>query len=502
LTFCGLAARADDLRARAIAPFVDADVIAIGRLDLTKVDVDTLAHRLIADQESAAEAAQAVAPWFAALRKAGAREIYLLLALPDVMSPSGSPPPVIVPPSEGADAKAIGELLCGAGPVKGPVAWPTCATIHQAVFAGTNEALERARLANPAERPELTTALAAVGDTAGELLLLPSADARRVLEETLPNVPRELGGGPITSVSRGLAWAAIGLTQDPEPSLRCIVQGKDAASAKALNELGKNTVQLLRQSALTSPGGADIAKLADDLKPEQSEDRITLSIDAQKASAWASALVTPIRASTGRTQCTNNLKQIALAMHNYHDRHKTFPPAYTVDKSGKPLLSWRVLILPYLDQQQALYKEFRLDEPWDSPHNRALIDRMPAVYHCPSGSSKRADAGKTTYVTPRGKSTIFSGPEGNKIQDVNDGTSNTIFVVDASDARAVVWTKPDDWDVEPALDLKGIFGHHPGGTPFGLADGAVHFIKDSVSPVLLQALVTRDGGELIDWKAF
>src|SRR6516164_6161718 len=129
LTFCGLAARADDPRARAIAPFVDADA---------------LARRLIADQESAAEASQAVAPWFAALRKAGAREIYVLVALADVMSPTGSPPPVIVPLSEGAEAKAIGELLCGTGGVKGPVAWPTCATIHQAVFAGSNEALERA----------------------------------------------------------------------------------------------------------------------------------------------------------------------------------------------------------------------------------------------------------------------------------------------------------------------------------------------------------------------
>jgi hypothetical protein len=501
LTFCGLAAWADDPRARAIAPFVDADVVAIGRVDLTKVDVDVLARRLIADQESAAEASQAIAPWIAALRKAGARQIYLLVALHDVMSPANSAAPVIVPLSEGADAKTIGELLCGTGGVKGPVSWPTCATIHQAVFAGSNEALERARQADPAERPELTTALAAVGDTAGELLLVPSADARRVLEETLPNLPRELGGGPITSVSRGLAWAALSLTQDPEPSLRCIVQGKDAASAKALNELGKNTVHLVRQSAQTSPGGADVAKLADDLKPEQNEDRMTLAMDAQKASAWASALVTPIRASTGRAQCTNNLKQIGLAMHNYHDRHKTFPPAYTVDKSGKPLLSWRVLILPYLEQD-ALYKEFHLDEPWDSPHNRALIDRMPAVYHCPSGSGKRADAGKTTYLTPRGKSTIFSGPEANKIQSVEDGTSNTIFVVDASDARAVIWTKPDDWDVEPALDLKGIFGHHPGGTPFSLADGAVHFIKDSVSPKVLHDLVTRDGGELIDWKSF
>ena len=112
-------------------------------------------------------------------------------------------------------------------------------------------------------------------------------------------------------------------------------------------------------------------------------------------------------------QCINNLKQIGLAMHNYHARHKTFPPAYTVDKDGKPLLSWRVLILPYLEQD-ALYKEFHLDEPWDSEHNRALIDRMPTTYLCPGGSSKRADRGKTTYLTRAARRRSFRDPKASR----------------------------------------------------------------------------------------
>ena len=128
-------------------------------------------------------------------------------------------------------------------------------------------------------------------------------------------------------------------------------------------------------------------------------------------------------------------------------------------------MSWRVLILPYIEQD-ALYKEFHLDEPWDSPHNKALIDRIPPTYRCPAGSRKRADLGKTTYLVPRGASTIFPGPEGVKIQKVTDGTSNTIFVVDAGNERAVPWTKPEDWEVDPGIDLKGIFGHHPEGTNF------------------------------------
>ena len=192
---------------------------------------------------------RAVSPWVAALRKAGAKEIYLLVILPDLMSPSTSPPSGrSCRSAEGADAKAIGQLLCGGGAVKGPVAWPTCATVHNAVFAGSNEALERVRQLKPVERPELAAAFAALGDTGAEVVLIPSADTRRVVEEMLPNLPKELGGGPITAVTRGLLWTAVGLNPDPEPHLQFVVQGKDAESAQALNALGKSILQYLRQS--------------------------------------------------------------------------------------------------------------------------------------------------------------------------------------------------------------------------------------------------------------
>ena len=290
----GLAtARADDARSRTIAPFLDNDVFAIGRLDLAKVDVDKLAHRLVADQEQAGEMSQTIAPWFAALRKAGAKEIYVLGVLPELMSPTNSPFPIIVPLGEGADAKAIGQLLCGGGSVKGPVTLPTCATIHNAVFAGSNEALERVRQLKPVERPELAAAFATLGDTGAELLLTPSADTRRVVEEMLPILPKELGGGPITGVTRGLLWTAVGLTPDPEPRLQFVVQAKDAESAQALNALGKSILQYLRQSPQVPRYAPDFAKLADDLKAEVNQDRITVAIDAQKASTWAAALTSP-----------------------------------------------------------------------------------------------------------------------------------------------------------------------------------------------------------------
>jgi prepilin-type processing-associated H-X9-DG protein len=302
-------------------------------------------------------------------------------------------------------------------------------------------------------------------------------------------------------LTKGLRWIAAGLNTEPEPGFQFIVQGNDAASAQALAAIGKSIVQFLRQSPNVPRYAPNFAQVADELKATVNQDRITVSIDAQKATTMAAALLKPMREAAARRQCVNNLKQIGLAMHNYHSTHGSFPPAYTVDKDGKPLLSWRVLILPFLEQE-ALYKEFHLDEPWDSPHNKPLIERMPTSYVCPSESDKRVDRGKTTYLTPRGKATIFPGSEGVKIQKITDGTSNTIFTVDAPSSRAVTWTKPDDWDVEPNADLKQIFGRHPGGTNFGFADGSVHFIKDTIDPKTLQKLVTRDGGEVIGSDEF
>ncbi len=345
----------------------------------------------------------------------------------------------------------------------------------------------------PVVRPELTAALAALGETSAELILTPSADTRRVAEEMVPELPGEIGGGPITVVTRGLRWTALGLASGPEPGLQLVVQAKDAEAAGGLDVVLKKMIQALHQMPQFP---AELARLVDELNPELNQDRITLSIDAQKASKLVAAITAPMRANAARSQSTNNMKQIALAMHNYLSQHGSFPPAYTVDKAGKPLLSWRVLVLPFLEQD-ALYKEFHLDEPWDSDHNRALIDRMPAVYRCPAARTLKADAGKTTYLTPRGTATIFPGSEGVKIQKITDGTSNTIMLVDAADDRAVVWTRPDDWNVDPKLDMKGIFGHFPGGTILGFADGSVRFIKETVELGVFEKLITKDGGEVI-----
>ena len=105
--------------------------------------------------------------------------------------------------------------------------------------------------------------------------------------------------------------------------------------------------------------------------------------------------------------CTQNLKQIGLAMQGYHQNYGCFPPAFVADKQGKPKHSWRVLILPFLGEQE-LYSKYRFDEPWNGPHNMALVLQMPKVYRCPSDYDD--DRSRTSYAMIVGPHAVSNGP--------------------------------------------------------------------------------------------
>lgn len=191
----------------------------------------------------------------------------------------------------------------------------------------------------------------------------------------------------------------------------------------------------------------------------------------------------------------NHLKQIALAFHNHistNDQLK-LPTAASTDKNGKSLLSWRVQLLPHLGQA-ALYKQFHLDEPWDSEHNKTLIERIPPVFVSPT-HRELAKEGKTVYLVPTGKGTVFDGNEGIGLREIRDGM--TILAVEAHRDAAVVWTKPADLVVDfknPSKHLKSAFA---GGFHVAICDGSVRYFKDDLNAEVLAALFTRDGGERI-----
>ncbi len=409
-------------------------------------------------------------------------------------------PAAVVPLVDGADGKSIAAALSG-GVRSNPFRWPATETIRGAVVAGTPAGLARIRNAESKARPELLAAMAAGGDAAIQIAIVPSTTLRRSIEESSAVLPRELGGGPITTVTQGLRWISLTLASEPRPTIRAVVQAKDPDATRALLNLAQDAIDLLANASRNEPALASLAAPIGQIKPLAQGDRITVEADLETTTELVAVPIRRVREAARLSLCATNLKKIALAMHIYNEVHGTFPPAYSKGPDGKPLLSWRVLILPHLEQK-ALYDEFNKDEPWDSEHNKTLISRMPAVYTCPSGSRTLAKAGKTTYLTPRGPATIFRGTEAVKIQDVTDGTSNTIFVVDASDAAAVTWTKPDDWDISAGLKVQSLFGHHPKGTNVGFADGSVRFLKETITTKDLHDLTTRNGGEIIYWDDY
>ena len=214
------------------------------------------------------------------------------------------------------------------------------------------------------------------------------------------------------------------------------------------------------------------------------------------------------RESAKRSQCICSLKGLALAMHNYHDKYRCLPPAYTVDRNGKPLHSWRVLILPYIEQNN-LYEKIRLDEPWDSEYNRQFHSINIGTFQCPSAEGVLCDRhanlrtnGNCYKSVVIGEKTAFSGAKPTSFQDFTDGTSNTILIVER--LLPICWMDPSN-EITMGVALEGINreysgigSFHTGMVNTAFADGSVQTLYENTSREKLEAMLTIAGREDMD----
>jgi len=338
-------------------------------------------------------------------------------------------------------------------------------------------------------------------------------------------LPKEISRAPeAREFAPALSARSVTLTADlkgKELSVGARAKFPDAASAGK----AKDTVQKFRGMALgeidkvmSGKGPPDFAGLMPavkeaqraltDAKVEVTGSDLIVS-GSYKANFDVGAMtveaVKQMRESTVKMTGANNLKQIGLALHNYADVNQGLLPVHAIAAKGqplrnandKPLLSWRVALLPYLEQEN-LYRQFKLDEPWDSPNNKRLIEQMPKIYAPP----KPGKPGYTHLQMVIGPNAL--SPVGTRMPvSFPDGTSNTVAVIEA--AEPVIWTKPDDVMLtgkEMPKDLKKKFGGlYPGGFNVAMWDGSVRFVKDLVSDTTLsRAINPRDGQPLgSDW---
>lgn len=193
-----------------------------------------------------------------------------------------------------------------------------------------------------------------------------------------------------------------------------------------------------------------------------------------------------------RGQCSNNLKQISIAIQNYNSEYGVWPPAYTVDEEGNRLHSWRTLILPYLDHE-VLFESIDLTKPWDDPANAKAYDEVIEAYRCPSVDN---ESSLTTYLAVVGPDCVFSGPDSRALSEITDGPSATLFCVDAPSDHAVHWMSPVDASEDEFLSWGDVSKtHHPGGTNAAFVDGSVRFLPIDVDQDVRRAMFTISGGE-------
>jgi Protein of unknown function (DUF1559) len=317
------------------------------------------------------------------------------------------------------------------------------------------------------------------------LAISPTHFQRKILEEQLPVVPGKIPNFPDGLLTKDIQSIFI-VIDNKLTKTELTIESKDGKSASEVLAFIKNVYQIISES---NKGSKEILLLQKNLVPLQEGKQLKLSIDHKSPAGnvigkLGKNLNNNYFRLSQRRITFNRFKHILLATHNYYDVNKTLPARAILSKDGKPLLSWRVSILPWLEENE-LYMRFHLDEPWDSEHNKKLIPLMPKMYYSPVSSINREF--KTTFQGLAGKKMMMGTAEALTFQKVIDGTSNTIMIVDTNDENAMIWTKPGDF-VPEENPVEGLVGHSPDGFIAGMLDGSVRFISKEVDREIIRNL--------------
>lgn len=525
-------ARADEHAA--IAPYLTDDVAGVAVIELRRVDIPAFVAEAIrfgaiseTEAPNAEQGAAAIQKTYSFLEKFGVRRAYAVLRTSDVAEQGMT---WIVEIDRGGNAAEAAKFLNerrqglnprGTGSPRHPVRdflYPGEFVVigETIVAAGSPKQIERVRelhaKAASGGNASAMEALAGLGDADAGVAIVGDADSRRVIREMLPQLPAPFAAINGKLLADDVRWAGVGVKFPPKFRWSIVVDAATPEVAGVLEQAANNGMSLAKGLLLKQSidGPAAYRERANTLlpllslvKPRVEGTRLSIAFgdDEQQIEFmrdFLPAMTQKWRNEEYRNTRMNHFKQIGLGLLNHASAQKdVLPAASNRDASGRPLLSWRVHILPYLEGGQ-LWKEFKLDEPWDSEHNRKLIERMPELYADPDPAVRAAigDSGRTTFLAPIMDGAIFAGKEGIKWKDIKDGTSNTIMTVEVAPERAVVWTKPADWEVDLANVLSGVKRSDRDGFVTGWADGHAAIVPNDVDPETLRGNITYAGGEV------
>ncbi len=503
----------------AVEPYVSDDVVAMAYIDLRAVDLSAALDEATRwgtlsedDKNRAATLIREPQQWCHQLVEKGVTRVYALFRVSDAQQ--GGPSWVLPLAIDAKPDMIIDQVRSTDGAPR---------VFRQAqgvLLAATSDVQLEMLRKGPADspRPDVVAALAELGDGAAGWILWGDTNSRRVLREMFPRLSAPFDRIDGRLIADQIRWAALEVDFPPRTQATISIQTSDSEVAKTLSSAVASGLKLVERAVRTSWSealpeavSADLQSAFAMLEPnvETTTVRLSLGRDAESLAAIR-RLVRPAVAAVLKTsennRRINQLRQLVLAALNYESANQILPQQASYDAAGRPLLSWRVHLLPYLDEFE-LYKEFHLDEPWDSPHNRELIARMPAVFADPSSAVRRAvgDGGRTTFLAPVATETLFP-PRGRlpewqplTIADITDGTSKTILFVEVVPERAVVWTKPEDWEVDWQRVTNGLQRGDRNDFTVALCDGSVRVLSNEIKAETLSAMLTRNGQEVVPW---
>lgn len=477
---------AQEKRSAVIERYLDSNTALVGWLNVSETDLPRLQAFAEKYQIETGPMTQTLR-FQKALKTVGVKQVFAIASLAD-LSMGG---PLAVLPSDAEKVDTV-QLLVSTSLASEPV---TVVTDGNNVLVGSNDVVNR---------------YVTMKSTKPDASLVAEINAVKLANAAILRVPAAFS----VFLSPVLPDLIKGLKLKNPPDLQTVSQVAMSAQTISLSasippRQAKLKVEMSTTDAATETSGLlnrlirdEVPKVSDNLQISATGTTVGLDLADDEAVATAmdllSQILTPARIEARQLQQKNSMKHVGLAMHNFHSAYDSFPPQALASKDGKKLLSWRVLILPYLDQAE-LYEQFRLDEAWDSKHNIKLVAKMPRVYAEPSASDAELAAGKTRLQGPLLANSVFGRVGGGTtFRDITDGTSNTVMVVQVPQGKSVTWTKPDDVVVDSKDPAAALTDPSQERFLVGFCDGSVRQILTTVSQKTLLALLTMNGGEVVD----